>query len=68
MARSLVKEITTTKTYRFEAKKVHGRDVINVFMDTEKSRIYLGWVVENNANDWLDPEVVAVARKFLKGV
>jgi len=67
MARSLIREIVIKKTYRFEAKEVLGRAVVNVFVDTEKSSSCLGWVTETNANDWLEPEVVAAAREFLKG-
>ena len=65
MPRSIIKEISVKKEYRFEEALKSG--IVNVFV-IGCSEVYLGWVTEKKSANWIDPEVVEFARKFLKEV
>ena len=67
MPRSITKEISTKKEYRFEEALMPG--AVNVFVigcSGFGSETYLGWVTETNSAHWIEPEVVEFARKFLR--
>lgn len=66
MSRSMITKVMVKKTVRFVASTLSDKDVVNVFIDTERSTKCIGWVTENKHDLSLDPEVVEAARKFLK--